>query len=485
MSIRSAAIWAMAAQYAAFAIQFLVSVIISRFFLTPAEVGLFSIALAAALLISVLQDFGLNRYIAGSGMLDAAHLRVCSSVAFLFSLAIAGLIAACAWPAAIFYGDMRLVPLLLIIASSYLLVPFSIVPSALLTRDMDFRALFVVNVGGAFANGGFALLLAAMGFSAYSLAWAMVAQAAMRAVIAQWQRPAMVPFPLQLKGAAEVVRFGSASSALIMCGALGVRSADLIVGRLQGLTGVGLFSRADSLAGQLRMLVAGAIGAVFYPAFAKIRDQGLPLGPPYQRVVAGYTAVIWPAMTGLAAAAQPLVLVLYGERWEAVAPLLMWIAFSEMCFVALPLHTELPILLGRIGILIAFNLCDTIASVLLLVIGARWGIEWAAMSRLAYGLVWIGIYARFLRKLIGFEWRSMLAIYLRSGLATLAAVTPMLLAYRFWRTPAELGLDGLLLTTAAGVLCWLATLFIVRHPVVDEITAIFTDLFNGLKRAFG
>ncbi|MGC5184048.1 hypothetical protein ACPXBI_28770, partial [Escherichia coli] len=49
MSVRSAALWAMAGQYLSFAIQFAASVVISRWYLGPSEVGLFSIALAAAL----------------------------------------------------------------------------------------------------------------------------------------------------------------------------------------------------------------------------------------------------------------------------------------------------------------------------------------------------------------------------------------------------------------------------------------------------
>ena len=57
MSVRGAAVWAMAGQYLSFAIQFVASVIISRLFLTPGEVGLFSIGMATALIVAVLQDF--------------------------------------------------------------------------------------------------------------------------------------------------------------------------------------------------------------------------------------------------------------------------------------------------------------------------------------------------------------------------------------------------------------------------------------------
>jgi O-antigen/teichoic acid export membrane protein len=132
MSVRHAAVWAMASQYGAFIIQFATSVIISRFFLAPDEVGLFSIALAAAMLVAVLQDFGLSRYISGLPSLTAQEVNRCSSVAFIFSLLITLAIAALAWPLAQFYRLEQLAPLLLIIAGSYLFLPLSVVPMALM-----------------------------------------------------------------------------------------------------------------------------------------------------------------------------------------------------------------------------------------------------------------------------------------------------------------------------------------------------------------
>jgi O-antigen/teichoic acid export membrane protein len=473
----------MGAQYFAFAVQFITSVIISRFFLGPDEVGLFSIALAAAMLISIFQDFGLTRYIAGAKDLDDAHIRTCSSVSFLFSFLVAAGIAALAWPLSQFYGEPRLFAMLLIIASSYLLIPWSVVPIALLTCDMNFKGLFVVNAGAAVATGGVSLGLAAAGWSAESLAWAAIAQAAARSLMSQWMRPSAIPIPLALKDAMPVIRFGSQASGLYVIGGIGVRSPDLIVGRMLGMFAVGLFSRATSLAAQLRQLVSGAIGGVFYPAFARIRDRGDSLGAPYARVVSGLTAVTWPAMAALAAASEPIVLMLYGERWSGVAPLLAWIALSEMFFVALPLHTDLPILMGRIRTLIGINLLDTIAAIGLLALAALVSVELAAQSRIAYGIIWVGLYARFLHQIVGFEWKALLGVYLKSAVATLATVAPFLIAYAMWRSTAELGFAGLLVCSAAGCIAWLATIYLIAHPVRDEITDIARPFLKGLRLA--
>ena len=199
MSIRTAAFWSMGSQYIAFIIQFAVSVIISRFFLAPAEMGLFSIALASAMMVSIMQDFGISRYLMGHAELTPSAIRTASSVSFLFGLIVAAIVVGVAYPASLFYGEPRLLGLLVTIGASYLLAPFSIVPVALLSRAMNFRAIFIVNLSGVITNGVVGLSLAYSGFSTESLAWAMVAQAIVRASAAQILAPARIPFPLQLK----------------------------------------------------------------------------------------------------------------------------------------------------------------------------------------------------------------------------------------------------------------------------------------------
>ncbi|WP_264423996.1 oligosaccharide flippase family protein [Novosphingobium sp. KCTC 2891] len=475
MSVRGAAIWAMAGQYISFAIQFATSVIISRFFLSPAEVGLFSIGMAAALIVAVLQDFGLARYISGLPRLDRDEVERCGSVAILFSLVIAGIVAAASLPLAKLYHEPQLAPVVLIIAASYLFVPLSVVPMALMARAMQFRGHFAVNVAGALAQGGVALGLAAAGSSSFALAWATVAAAAARGIAAQAMRPSL-PHRLRFDGVRRVLGFGARSSALYLSGALGTRTPDLIVGKALGTFAVGLFSRAASLSDQFRMLISGAIGSVFYPAFARIRDRGEPLGPAYLRVCAGYSGVIWPGMAGLALASEPIIRLLYGEAWLQTATPLAMIALTEILLVALPLHIDLPILAGKLNPLLARNLIDTAMSVALLALGCLWGVEGAAASRLVYGAAWYALYFRFLRLIVGFEVQPLLAIYLRSALSTGAALAPLALTYMFWASPATIGFGALCAAVAAGGLAWLFALHLVRHPVLDEIRAMAAGL---------
>lgn len=484
MSVRHAALWSMGSHYAGFVMQFVTSVLVSRFFLTPAEVGLYSIALAAAMLVAILQDFGITRYVAGLTQLDERHLAQCSSVAMLFSVLVASIIAVAAWPIAQFYGHAELMPILFIIAGSYIFVPFFNVPTALLSRDMNFRALFRINVVAILVQSLVTLALAAYGFSAFALAWGIVAQTAARGIMAQWHRPVRMALWAGKENLKPILQFGSASSVLYIIGGISVRSPDLIIGRFLGLTATGLYSRAAALSDHFRQLVGGAIGHVFYPAFARIRDRGESFAPAYLRVVGGYTAIIWPGMVGLAVASVPLVHFLYGSKWADVAPLLTLVALSELMLLALPLHIDIPILMGKIRPLIRYNIADTVCAVGLLLLAAQYSVELAAASRIAYGLCWFAIYARFMQTIIGFRWRDMVPLYARGLAGTVAAVSPLLLCYQYWIGPEEMGIMMLMLFAGLGVIAWAATLFILRHPVVDEIWDMAEPHIAPLKRRF-
>jgi O-antigen/teichoic acid export membrane protein len=481
MSVRTAAAWAIASQYASFAITFAGSVVLARLYISPEDLGLFSIAFSAVMLISFMQEFGAARYIAGQEELTPAKIRVAFSISACFALSIAVLCMLAAKPIAWLYADPRLEPLALIVAASYLFIPLAIVPQALCQRVLDYKSNTIIEVGAATSNVAVALLLAAEGYGPLALAWGAFAQQAARLVLSQWRAGWMLPWPMRFNDGREVLEIGATNTVLTVNGAIIARTPELVVGALIGNAATGLFTRATGLAMQLRQLVAGAVGNVFFPAFRQVRDAGAPLGPPYLRVVAAYTGITWPAMAGIAALAGPLIHFLYGEKWMAAAPLLECIALAQLCFVAAPLAGELPILFGRMRGLVKRNLADMLVSVALLLALAPFGLMWVAISRVLHGIAWVAIFLPFMRAMMGITWRELLLVYGKSFVATLAAVTPVLVSYVFWNGPDEADIVQSLAATSAGIVCWLGSLVVLRHPLFAEICGLLDDLRAKLR----
>lgn len=469
MSVRGAAALAMASQFGAFAIQFAASVILARYFIDPDELGLFTIAFSFVSLLAVLQQFGINQFVAGERELDDDRIRTAFTVSLAISWAIAVLCVALAWPVAAFYDMPGLLPLMLVIAASYFFVPLATVPMALLQREMDFKSNTMIEIGVVLANAVIAIWLAWRGWGPMALAWGAFAQQVARAAIAQWRVGGRLPIPPRLAGAMPVLKFGGLFTVLSALSQTGARLPELLIGRLLDTVAVGLFARAYGLTFQLRLLVSGGLATVFYPAFARARDRGEDLGAHYVRVTASFTAITWPAMAGLAACSIPVISMLYGDRWLGAARPLEWIAISQILFIALPLHVELPILLDRMRPLLWRFGLDTAVSVVLLAIGAMISLEAAAASRVAYGIAWLAIHAPFLHSVVGFRWRALLRVWAQSAIVTGVAVLPVWMSYLYWVPAAQAGIAQIVLCVAFGVALWLVALRQSRHPAYVEV----------------
>lgn len=485
MSVRTAALWALGSQYASFALQFVTSIVLARWFITPEQLGQFSIAFAAVTLVAFLQDFGVTRYINGERDLTPDKLRSAFAISVLFAWGIAVLALLAAWPIARFYGDPGLLPVTLVIAGSYLLVPLAIVPQATCQRRMDYRSNSMIEVGSAIANAATAVTLAVLGHGALALAWGAFAQQAARLVVSQWRAGGMLPWPLRIGEVRPILALGGTNTVQVLCNSLSARAPELVIGRMIDNAAVGLFARASGLALQLRLLIAGAVTGVFYPAFRRIRDSGEPLGPPYLRVLAAYTGVTWPAMAGIAVLSEPMIRLLYGERWIAAAPLLTWVALSQIGYVALPLYADLPVLMGRLKPLMRCMIAETLLSILLIAATAPFGLEWVALSRVAHAVLWVAIYLPLLRRTLDLPFSAVAKVWLRSAIVTLAAVLPVLAGYAIGNGPADLGIGQAAATVLCGIALWFAALWLTRHPLLPEIAEMVQALLPALRRKSG
>jgi len=167
--------------------------------------------------------------------------------------------------------------------------------------------------------------------------------------------------------------------------------------------------------------------------------------------------------------AEPVVLLLCGDTWAEAAPLLAWVAIAECFFVVVPLHMDLPILLGRMRQLMAINFADTALSVLALVAGSMIGLQEAAASRMSYGLGWFLLYLFWMQRLIGFSWPAIIRIYLVSAIIAALTALPAIWAVTMWRTPATLSFTGMMVAATLSGMAWLAATLLLRHPARDDL----------------
>lgn len=239
---------------------------------------------------------------------------------FLLALGATIVLFACAPLLAGYYRAPALDWVTRALAFNILIGAFLIVPSARLSREFGFRSLGLLSLGSTVLGGAAALGLV---FRGYPLG-ALVAQrmvgvafyAAAASLVARW-RPAAFPRRDVL---AAALRFNLPMMGAAFVDYLAHTGYLVLVGMRVPVVAVGQFRIAQRLAEVLQELSILPAGKVLLPVFVAVRDD------PERRFAAACMLMDTLAILSLSAAAiagtvaGPLVLLMFGARWAAAAP---------------------------------------------------------------------------------------------------------------------------------------------------------------------
>ena len=460
------------------AVQFLVSLVIARI-LSPAEIGIYSIAVVLVNIAHVFRDFGVSTYLQREDDLTEGKVRSAIGVAYAIAWTIAlALLAGSNW-AAQYFGYAEIKPVMQILAVTFLFIPFSSVALALLLRDYDARGIALGTLWGTLAHTVTSLTLALAGFGAASLAWANLANVAATGLCYLWLRPANMYYLPRLGDVGGIVRFGSGALFANLVKSVNDALPDLVLGKLGSARQVGLVSRANSTV-HLFLYIAGSamtFGSQTY--LAKAHHAREPLEPILYRAIALVTAIGWPMLAVTAVAADEVIVGLYGPTWLAAAPAVVPLAL--MTAIELVFHYKVA----------AFNAVGRpyLASIPLMVTaGARVGLAVALFSGSIVSFGWALMLATLITAPV---WLVLQKMYLGCRPGALArqlapsaalALVAGLLAWLSLSLADTLGIASpllrlMVLAVQVG-LAWLVLLRWLSHPLYAELQLIQHKLLS-------
>lgn len=326
--VRKSILFSLGQNYASFALQFAVSIILARL-LNPSEIGLYSIAAVLIGFASSMRDFGISSYIIQERNLTPDKIRAAFTLTLFTAWTLALVILLGSTYAANFYHQPGIRSVMQILALNFVLIPFGTVPMAYMYKKMEFQYIalikFLTNLTGAIAT----VTLAYLGYSYLSMAWGSVASILCTFLLVQLWRSKDLPFSLGFKEMGKVFSFGSLSSLITVLIDIGQSEADLILGRLSGMNTVGYFGRAMGLVSTFDMLVMRALWDVAAPHFSEQSRNDHPMKQSFEESLALLTVVAWPFFINLALMAEPIIIGLYGKQWTAsIIPLQLLCIFT-------------------------------------------------------------------------------------------------------------------------------------------------------------
>ncbi len=456
-------------RYASIAVSFVTSIILSRL-LTPQDFGIFSIAMSFVILADIFREFGTGNYLVQVKQLTDQHLRTAFTTLFATS-ALCALVILVGMPfIAEWYDDARFRQLMPLFAVNMLLGPFGLPSRSLLLRDLSFDILAGISLLGTAIYLVVVVGLALLGHGVMSLAWAALASTASGVLMGWVVRPCFTAFRVSLRGWREPFEFGTVSTATAILNVFYEHLPQLIIGRSIGLAAVGLFGRAASLCQLPDRLVISAFSPVLLPALSRQTQAGVDLKPSYLLALSHMSALQWPILLCLALLAEPAVLILYGEQWKEVAPLVRIMALAALAMFPAFMTYPTLVALGRVRDTLWMSLISLPPSMLLILVASPFGLETVAATQLVTAPMQVFVAVSFIGRRIGVSWADIAAAVWRSiVVAICSSAVPALVIVLQGGFSFSISHSALALALAGAAAGWLVGLLLSGHPLREEL----------------
>jgi O-antigen/teichoic acid export membrane protein len=355
-----------------------------------------------------------------------------------------------------------------IIAIGYAIAPFAHPVYAVLSRDMEFDKLAMLDTLTMLMNALTSVVLVHQGFGYMGLAWATVISAATWTLLGFFVRHDLSVYRPSLAEWRNVLAFGACGSATTVL----YRSSEslfwLILGEILDARAVGLFQRAVMLAQFPERVILAGIGTVALPAFSDHARRGGSVKTAYLGALKQLTAVQWPALILLAIMAGPIVSLLYGPQWRDATPIVQVFALALLFNFPTALNYPAQVAAGGIRPTVPLALAQTSVSVAVVTFAAHYGILAVAFSTFFTIPFSVGLSMLVVRAHITFAWREFADAITKSAVvAGLSSVGP--LAVFAIRGAISVPLPQMAMGIMLSGVGWLAGLWLTGHPMLREI----------------
>lgn len=359
--------------------------------ISPADTGLFQLALSLVLVAVAIGDPGL----AEAAVRRPAQTRVSRDTFFAVNVGLGCLVGlvllAVAEPLARSLGAPGSGLLIMALAMLPPAASLALGPLVELRRSRRFRDIALVEVLATFAGCAACMVVALQGGGT----WALFAYQALWSVtrlIGFMILAPVLPRPiLKLRALRPVARFASNVWAARLADVLVSQLDKVVIGALLGAVALGLYSRAYLLVALPLNLIGAAVTTVLVPSLARAATDGGALKREFLATSEAVATVTFPAFVGAAALASPLVGVMFGRghnwNWADVATLLAIMApVAALDSLGQP-QRSMMIARGRAGLALGVSLASgalVIAGIAIgaqhSLIGAAWGYAAATVT---------------------------------------------------------------------------------------------------------
>lgn len=371
--------WMAGARLCGQVITWAITLVVMRL-LAPGDYGLLAMATVFVAFLLLMAEAGLGPALVQKEDLDRTELGQALGLVIAINVGLVALLNLLAPAIADFFREPRLVPILRVLSLQFVIMSANVIPESILTRELRFKLLSVIDLTSAVFASITTLILAWLHQGVWSLVLGNLSSRVLRAVLINSFAPARVWPRVSLSGMRSLLAFGSNVTLARILSFFFNQADAVIVGRVLGADLLGLYSVAMHLASMPVQRVSSIVNQVTFPVVSRHQRDRQRIADFVLRAIRSLSLVAFPVLWGMSSVAAELVRTVLGSRWEAAAVPLQLLALMmpiKMVVNFLPATSDA---LGRPDLGLQNVLVAALVMPPAFLFASRWGIVGVAYA---------------------------------------------------------------------------------------------------------
>lgn len=434
-------LWSFIEQLLRRGVSVFVTLLLARF-LVPEDFGLLAMMAVFIAITNSLMDSGIKQALIRKKNATQIAFNTAFYTNLVFGLLAYTLLFGIAPWIAEFYEEPRLTLLIRVLGIVVIINSFQLIQSAILSRELNFKAQLKASVPASLLSGITAVILAQQGAGVWALVTQIIVGSLLLSIILWFVQRWRPTLSYDYSIFKEMYLFGYK---LFLANILNIIVKNLyilVIAKVFSAGAAGLYFFANRIKELVVEQLVTAVQKVTYPALSTMQDDDIRLKAAYRKVLKLTTFILFPAVLMIAVLAEQIFLVLFPERWLPAV-----IYLQLMCIAALlyPLHSiNLNILKvkGRTDVYLGISVFKKIVICAVLFVTYRYGIIAILCGQIAQSIFSYIPNGYYSSKLIKYRMKEQildilpglllsfvisLGVYLLSSLLTLEPVWKLLL----------------------------------------------------------
>jgi lipopolysaccharide exporter len=414
--VAKSAAWMIGARLALRGIGLVSTVFLARL-LRPEDFGLVALAMALVGTMETLGNFSFDLALIREGGATREHYDTVWTLTIIRGAAVAAGLAALARPAASFFGDPRVEPIVYCFAATTFLDGLQNVGIVDFRKELRFDREFSFQVLAKLAAFATTLTLAFL----WREYWALVLGIAVGKLASVVLSFTMHPYRprISLSQWRGLIGFSKWLLASNISYFLSGRLDTFVVGRVAGAHALGLYEISSEISSLPTGELISPIQRALYPGYAKLIKDRTRLSATYISGLAIMAMIAMPAAVGIASTARLIVEVFLGEKWLEAVALLQVLAIAGILKVGYANVGPVLLTLGKASLLSHLSLANLILLAVLVIgatiaagpIGTAYGVAaTAGIMLIIYVAATLHVLLIRVRMLVRAIWRTLAAV---------------------------------------------------------------------------